>query len=75
MIHGVIRGFKDAQFTLQVSNAGTQSLYTFNYQGQTESFSIGADADQTFKITRTGTVSGFLTMQTDTGATASCTQV
>jgi len=72
MVHAVIRGFEKAQFAIQISNIGTQSLYTFGYQGQTESFSIGAKANETFTITRTGTVSGFLTLQTNTGATASC---
>lgn len=75
MIHGVLRGFENAQFSIQISDIGTQSLYTFGYQGQTESFSIGAKANETFTITRTGTVTGFLTLQTTTGATASCIPV
>jgi hypothetical protein len=72
MVHGVLRGFENAQFAIGVSNIGTQSLYTFSYYGQTESFSVGAEKDQTITITRTGTVSGFLTLQTSTGATANC---
>jgi hypothetical protein len=75
MVHGVLRGFENAQFAIGVSNIGTQSLYTFSYYGQTESFSLGAQADQTITITRTGTVSGFLTLQTSTGATAKCIAV
>jgi len=75
MVHGVLRGFENAQFTIGVSNIGSQSLYTFSYYGQTESFSIGAEAGQTITIVRTGTVSGFLTLQTSTGSVASCTQI
>lgn len=75
MLHGVLRGFEAAEFSIGVSNIGTQSLYTFSYYGQTESFSLGAEADQIITITRTGTVSGFLTLQTTTGSTASCTQI
>jgi hypothetical protein len=75
MLHGVLRGFENAQFAIGVSNIGTQSLYTFSYYGQTESFSLGAEADQTITIARTGTVSGFLTLQTTTGATANCIAV
>lgn len=75
MLHGVLRGFEDAQFAIGVSNIGTQSLYTFSYYGQTESFSLGAEADQVITVTRTGTVSGFLTLQTNTNSDASCTQI
>lgn len=75
MLHGVLRGFENAQFAIGVTNIGTQSLYTFSYYGQTESFSIGAEAGQVITVARTGTVSGFLTMQTSTGSTSSCTQV
>jgi len=75
MIHGLIRGFKDAQYAIKISNIGTQSFYTFGYQGQSDSFSIGVEAGQTFTITRTGTVSGFLTLQTNTGATANCDSI
>ena len=72
MVHSVLRGFENAEFAIAVSNIGTQSLYKFSYYGQTETFSIGAEAGQTITITRTGTVSGFLTLQTSTGSTASC---
>jgi hypothetical protein len=75
MLHGVLRGFENAEFAIGVTNIGTQSLYTFSYYGQTESFSIGAEAGQTITIARTGTVSGFLTLQTSTGSTASCIQI
>jgi hypothetical protein len=75
LVHGVLRGFADAQFAIDVSNIGSQSLYTYSYYGQTESFTVGAEANQSITITRTGTVSGFLTLQTNTDATANCVPI
>jgi hypothetical protein len=72
LIHGMLRGFEGAQFAINISTHGTQSLYTFLNEGPPIAFTVGAEPNQTITITRTGTVSGFLTLQTNTGATASC---
>jgi len=72
LIHGMLRGFQNAQFAINISSHGTQSLYTFLNEGPPIAFTVGAEPNQTITITRTGTVSGFLTLQTNTGATASC---
>ena len=72
LIHGMLRGFQNAQFAINISSHGTQSLYTFLNEGPPIAFTVGAEPNQTITITRTGTVSGFLTLQTNTGAAASC---
>ena len=71
IIHGTLRGLAGSQIEIDVSDVGTQSLYTLE-PGQLESFSIGATGEQQITITRTGTVTGFITMQTVSGAEANC---
>ena len=73
MVHGVLRGLGNAQITISIQGVGTQSLYTFN-PGEMETFSVGNTAGKNVIITRTGTVTGFITLQTAADATASCTQ-
>lgn len=75
LVHVVLRGLEGAQFSIGVSNTGEQSLLTFQYAGQTESFTIGAIENQKITITRAGTVSGIITLQTMSGAEASCVEV
>jgi hypothetical protein len=72
LVHGMLRGFEGAQFSINIPTHGTQSLYTFLNEGPPIAFTVGAESNQPITITRTGTVSGFLTLQTNTGATASC---
>ena len=73
IVHGVLRGLQGAQLTISISGLGTQSLYTFDASGKMESFSVGSPAGHVMTITRTGTVTGWITLQTTSGATASCT--
>ena len=73
IVHGTLRGLGNAQLTISIQGVGTQSLYTFN-PGEMETFSVGSTAGKKVIITRTGTVSGFITLQTAADATASCTQ-
>ena len=72
MVDGILRGLATSEFSINVSDQGTQSLYTFLYDGQPESFSIGSKANQNITIARVGTVTGFLTLQTSSDAKASC---
>ena len=58
---------------IEIEDVGTQSLYALN-TGKLESFSVGSQANHTMNITRTGTVTGFLTLQTTSSAIASCIQ-
>ncbi len=73
MVHGALRGLGNAQLTISIQGVGTQSLYTIN-TGEMETFSVGSNAGKKVIITRTGTVTGFITLQTAADATASCTQ-
>jgi len=73
MVYGTLRGIGNAQLEIFIENVGGQSLYTIN-PGEMETFSVGSTAGNEIIITRTGTVTGFITSQTSTNATASCTQ-
>jgi len=73
MVHGTLRGIENAQLEIFIENVGSQSLYTIN-PGEMETFSVGSTAGNEIIITRTGTVTGFITLQTSADATASCTQ-
>lgn len=72
ILHGILRGLGTSEFSIYVSEQGTQSLYTFLYDGEAQSFSVGNKANQEITITRLGTVSGFLTLQTSSDAKANC---
>jgi len=63
-----------SQILISVSDVGTQSLYDLNF-GELETFSIGSPEDGTILITRTGIVTGFITLQTTSDAVASCTAI
>ena len=73
MIHGVLRGLANSELTIFIEDIGTQSLFATN-SGEMETFSVGSTADKVVILTRSGVVTGFLTLQTIAGATASCTQ-
>jgi len=73
LIHGSLRGLEGALLEIEIEDVGTQSLYALN-TGELESFSVGSQANHTMNITRTGTVTGFLTLQTTSSAIASCIQ-
>lgn len=73
LVHGTLRGLEDSMIAINIDGVGTQSLYTLN-PGELESFSIGGQADNIINITRTGTVTGFLTLQTTSDAIANCLQ-
>ncbi len=75
MVYGALRGIGDSpQISINISGVGTQSLYILDV-GEMESFSLGASADRSIIITRTGSVTGFITLQTISNAIASCTQI
>lgn len=75
LVHGTLRGLAGSTLTISISDLGTQSLYSLN-AGQIETFSVGSPAGHTMTITGTGaTVTGWITLQTRSDATASCTQI
>lgn len=71
MIHGTIRGLAGSLLEINISDVGTQSLYGLD-AGQMESFSIGTSGSNQITLTKSGTVTGFLTLQTVSNAEASC---
>jgi len=71
LIHGSLRGLEGAMLEIEIEDVGTQSLYALN-TGELESFSVESQANHTMNIT--GTVTGFLTLQTTSSAIASCIQ-
>ena len=71
MVYGNVRGLADSLLAINVSGIGTQSLYALE-EGHLESFSVGASGDQQIIITATGTISGFITLQTISNAEANC---
>jgi hypothetical protein len=71
MLHGTLRGLQGALLTINISNEGLQSLYSLE-EGRLESFSVGVEAGNQITITRTGVLTGFLTMETASDADASC---
>ena len=73
MVHGILKGIGTMpQIRINVEDSGTQSFYTLNAD-ELESFSVGSSAEKSITIERTGTVTGFITLQTTSDATASCT--
>ena len=73
LVYGALRGIGGGQIAISIPTLGTQSLYALD-DGKMESFTIGAQGGQTILITGTGLVTGFLTLQTLSGADANCTQ-
>jgi len=73
MVFGSLRGLGDSQISINISGKGTQSLYSL-IPGHLQTFSVGGEANDQVIVTRTGTVTGFITLQTSSDAKATCTQ-
>ena len=74
VVHAMLRGIgTDPLPALQiwVEDRGSQSFYSMD-NSESVSFTVGNLADKSITITRTGTVTGFLTLQTTSDAQASC---
>ncbi len=75
IVHGTLISYDDpAGLTIAISGKGTQPDFDF-YPFEMHSFTLGGNADSVVNISKTGNISGFITLQTSTGATASCTQI
>lgn len=73
IVHGTLRGLANSQLSIAINGLGTQSLYSLD-SGKMQTFDLGSPGGHTMTITRTGTITGWITMQTMSGAKASCTQ-
>ncbi len=75
IVHATLRGIGETpMIEINVQDHGTQSFYNLKI-AESETFTVGNQADKTIIITRTGTVTGFLTLQTTSDAQASCIAV
>lgn len=73
IVHGALRGLQGSLLEISISGMGTQSLWELGNATMT-TFSVGAPADRLMTISRGGEiVTGWLTLQTESGANASCT--
>ena len=73
LVHGALRGLQDSQIEISMPGMGTQSLYQLD-AGHLQSFTVGSQAGHPMIITKTGTVTGWITLQTMSGAKANCTE-
>ena len=75
MIHATLRGIgENPLIRISVEDHGTQSFYTLDI-GESEILSVGNQAGKKITITRTGTVTGFITLQTTSDAQVSCISI
>jgi hypothetical protein len=74
VVHGTLRGLAGSLLEISVSNVGSQSLFALE-EGRLESFSVGVEGGNQIAITRTGPVTGFITLQTSSDAEASCASI
>ena len=73
IVNGMLHGLGGSQLAVSISGLGTQSLYSL-IPGHLESFTVGSPGGHTMRITATGTLTGWITLQTAHGAKANCTQ-
>ena len=76
MIHAVLVAYEqNSRLEIFVSGQGLQPDFAIQPR-EMKSFSIGGEADSSIRITGyEGRVTGFITLQTESGATASCENV
>lgn len=73
VVHGVLIAYGDSPSILTIAIRGTGTQPDFELTPlKMESFSVGAPAGSTMKISRSGTITGYLTLQTISDAEASC---
>jgi len=76
MVHGVLIAYQDSSgLEINISGLGNQPDFVFQLR-EMKTFSIGGSADSTVRLSTTnGILSGFITLQTASGATASCQEI
>ena len=76
MVHGVLIAYQDSSgLEINISGLGNQPDFVFQPR-EMKTFSIGGSADSTIRLTTTnGLITGFLTLQTSSDATASCEEI
>ena len=76
IVHAILRGIGEETPLIKIAaqSHGAQSYYKL-IPREAETFSIGNQGGKTITISRTGGVTGFLTLQTTSNAQASCIPV
>jgi len=74
-VHATLIAYEeDNGLIIYQSNRGTQPDFQLTPL-ELQSFTVGGQADSRITISKTGIISGFITLQTTSGATASCTEI
>ena len=75
MVHAALIAYSESNtLTISVSSRGMQPDFVLTPL-KMESFSVGAKSGDVITITRSGSITGYITLQTTSGATASCTEL
>jgi len=76
IVHAVLISYEEgSRLEIFVSGLGLQPDFIFE-PNEMQSFSIGGPADSSIRITNSvGTITGFITLETTSGASASCENV
>ena len=74
IVHATLITYQeDNMLTIKLNTRGTQPDFRLTPL-EIQSFTVGGPADSFITITKSGNISGYITLQTTSGATASCTQ-
>ncbi len=74
IVHATLIAYDENNvLTIFLSTQGTQPDFRLTPL-EMQSFTVGGPADSIITITRSGNISGYITLQTTSGATASCTE-
>ena len=74
IVHATLIAYdENNELTIFLNTQGTQPDFRLTPL-EMQSFTVGGPADSFITITRSGNISGYITLQTTSGATASCTE-
>jgi len=72
MVHAVLIAYDEPnRIIISIDSRGSQPDFEL-FPLELVSFSVGAKSDDIITITKSGNISGYITLQTVSGATASC---
>ena len=75
ILHGVLISYDSpGGLTIFMSGKGTQPDFQLQHR-EMSTFSLGGTADSSIRLTKSGSLSGFLTLQTSSGAIADCIEI
>ena len=75
IVHATLIAYTEPnELTIDISTQGRQPDFELTPL-KMQSFTVGGSADSSITISRAGIITGYITLQTTSGATASCTPV